>query len=489
MLHLIAEITEGPAHPNLWNPTILGVLVVLSAIGLFCGSTYLLLATNLGARLGFLVAFASLTGFMVLLSTLWWTSGNSGIDPPHGRSPSWKVVDVVSDIRQSKIEAVQNIATDGRRPTSTVDSATCAPRSTPRSCTPAPIEGVDAARPAVREVRRVARLPHRLQGLRRRYIVGGGTQQLLLAHAEVRGRAVLPHRAATPAGEAPVCDPLQDKSFAILQLRLRLAAPAGGVPVLDPVGAALRPLAARSALVRVRRAQEQEARGTPVPVAEPERLGGRPMASRATADRREQGRRRRLPVVRDHGVPLRRLALLHGPRPQAPRRAEPLDARRAHLERGRGSVQRPAPTVARERRAQDARHDGRRVRGEELRGHDPAADVRTVAAAADGRGHPRLRTDRRRAHRGDDRRPAHDLVAGAVATPRAGRDAHRQGDPVRRPPRPLVRALFPASRGRPVRQALVPPPARPRAHGVRGSRRASRRPSRDSTRCPRWARS
>src|SRR5689334_12849798 len=108
MLRLLAEITEGPAHPNLWNPTILGVLVVLSAIGLFCGSAYLLLGTNLGGRLGFLVAFASLTGFMVLLSTLWWTSGNSGIDPPHGKSPSWKVVEVVTDPAQSKFAAVHD---------------------------------------------------------------------------------------------------------------------------------------------------------------------------------------------------------------------------------------------------------------------------------------------------------------------------------------------------------------------------------------------
>ena len=81
MTHLIAEIVEGPAHPNLWNPTILGVLVVLSAIGLFCGSAYLLLATNLGGRLGFLVAFASLTGFMVLLTTLWLDVGQQRYRP------------------------------------------------------------------------------------------------------------------------------------------------------------------------------------------------------------------------------------------------------------------------------------------------------------------------------------------------------------------------------------------------------------------------
>ena len=82
------------------------MLTVLSAVGLFCGSTYLLLGTNLGARLGFLVAAAGLTGFLVLLTTLWWTSGNSGIDPPHGNSPSWKVVDVVHTLDESKINAV-----------------------------------------------------------------------------------------------------------------------------------------------------------------------------------------------------------------------------------------------------------------------------------------------------------------------------------------------------------------------------------------------
>jgi len=36
-----------------------GYFIVVFAVGLFCGSIYLLLATNLGGRLGFLVAFAS----------------------------------------------------------------------------------------------------------------------------------------------------------------------------------------------------------------------------------------------------------------------------------------------------------------------------------------------------------------------------------------------------------------------------------------------
>ena len=44
------------------------MLVVVAGIVLFCGSIYLLLGTNLGARLGFLVAFTGLMGFMVVLT-------------------------------------------------------------------------------------------------------------------------------------------------------------------------------------------------------------------------------------------------------------------------------------------------------------------------------------------------------------------------------------------------------------------------------------
>lgn len=111
-LHLLAS--EGIKNPTLWNPTLVGILTVLSGVALFCGSAYLLLATNLGARLGFLVAAAGLTAFMVLLTTLWWSSGNSGIDPPHGSSPTWHVVDVAPTLEQSKIEAVRDIAREGK---------------------------------------------------------------------------------------------------------------------------------------------------------------------------------------------------------------------------------------------------------------------------------------------------------------------------------------------------------------------------------------
>lgn len=114
-LHLL--LAEG--GNSLWNPTIIGVLTVLCAVGLFCGSTYLLLGTNLGARLGFLVAAAGLSGFLVLLTTLWLTTpgnatGNSDLDPPHGNSAAWKVVEIVDNPAQSKLAPVRELPTKGR---------------------------------------------------------------------------------------------------------------------------------------------------------------------------------------------------------------------------------------------------------------------------------------------------------------------------------------------------------------------------------------
>ena len=56
-------------HRTIWYPTILGFLVVIFAVALFCGTIWLLLGTNLGARLGFLVSFTAVTGFGVILTS------------------------------------------------------------------------------------------------------------------------------------------------------------------------------------------------------------------------------------------------------------------------------------------------------------------------------------------------------------------------------------------------------------------------------------
>lgn len=58
-----------------WEPELRGVLTVLIGTVVWMGSVYLLLGTNLGARLGFMVAFAGLAGWMALMGGVWWIYG------------------------------------------------------------------------------------------------------------------------------------------------------------------------------------------------------------------------------------------------------------------------------------------------------------------------------------------------------------------------------------------------------------------------------
>jgi hypothetical protein len=68
-----------------WNPQVRGGLYVLIAVIVLCGSGTLILGTNLGGRMGFLVSSAGLMGFMVLIGIVWWVYGIG----PQGEAPSW----------------------------------------------------------------------------------------------------------------------------------------------------------------------------------------------------------------------------------------------------------------------------------------------------------------------------------------------------------------------------------------------------------------
>ena len=125
-------------HKGLWYPTILGVLVVIAGVVLFCGTVYILLGTNLGARLGFLVAFTGLTGFMVILSLLWCTTA-SPLNTLKGRIPQWKVQEVVTSPEKSKTTDVHGIkqkqnqadATEAANVKAAVDAALVTKVTTP----------------------------------------------------------------------------------------------------------------------------------------------------------------------------------------------------------------------------------------------------------------------------------------------------------------------------------------------------------------------
>src|SRR3954454_9512420 len=69
-----------------WEPQLRGILIIIIAVSVLCGSVYLILGTNLGARLGFLLALAGLSGWVLLMGLMWWSFG-IGLK---GADPTWK---------------------------------------------------------------------------------------------------------------------------------------------------------------------------------------------------------------------------------------------------------------------------------------------------------------------------------------------------------------------------------------------------------------
>jgi hypothetical protein len=76
-----------------WDPFIRGVVITAIFILVFPGSVYLLLATNTGVRVGFLVAAAGFVGLLAVLSILWMILGSTAAV---GRPNSWKPLAVVT---------------------------------------------------------------------------------------------------------------------------------------------------------------------------------------------------------------------------------------------------------------------------------------------------------------------------------------------------------------------------------------------------------
>ena len=71
-----------------WEPQIRGIIIIIISVSVLCGSVYLILGTNLGARLGFLVSLTALAGWMMLMAIVWWVFG-IGLK---GDDATWKAV-------------------------------------------------------------------------------------------------------------------------------------------------------------------------------------------------------------------------------------------------------------------------------------------------------------------------------------------------------------------------------------------------------------
>lgn len=89
-----------------WDPVITGYLAVGISVIVLIGSVYMLLATNLGTRLGFLVSLAGLAGWMFLMGIIWWVYGIGLI----GDAPNWRAIQVTTNASASPIEDVRGLA-------------------------------------------------------------------------------------------------------------------------------------------------------------------------------------------------------------------------------------------------------------------------------------------------------------------------------------------------------------------------------------------
>lgn len=71
LLHTLAGIA--------WDPQIRGFLAFAVGVVVLIGSVYLLLVTNLGVRLGFMIAAAAIFGWLTIMGGVWWTYGSIGM--------------------------------------------------------------------------------------------------------------------------------------------------------------------------------------------------------------------------------------------------------------------------------------------------------------------------------------------------------------------------------------------------------------------------
>ena len=82
-----------------WEPEIRGWIIVIISVVVLMGSTYLILGTNLGARLGFLVALTGLAGWMMSMAIIWAIYG-IGLKGPE---PTWHPSEPITIVRDGSL--------------------------------------------------------------------------------------------------------------------------------------------------------------------------------------------------------------------------------------------------------------------------------------------------------------------------------------------------------------------------------------------------
>ena len=73
-----------------WDPTVRGIMVVLVGSTVLMGSVWLLVSTNVGVRLGTLIALSGFFGWVFIMAVVWWMYGIGW----QGKPPSWHTLDI-----------------------------------------------------------------------------------------------------------------------------------------------------------------------------------------------------------------------------------------------------------------------------------------------------------------------------------------------------------------------------------------------------------
>ncbi len=97
-----------------WDPTVRGLLIVVTAMVILPGSVFLLLATNVGARLGFLLALTGFFGWMTVQGLVWWIFAQGN----RGEQPAWVAQEVITGdlLGRTTVEPVAEGFPNGWKP-------------------------------------------------------------------------------------------------------------------------------------------------------------------------------------------------------------------------------------------------------------------------------------------------------------------------------------------------------------------------------------
>ncbi|HZA75989.1 MAG TPA: hypothetical protein VE623_06310 [Acidimicrobiales bacterium] len=106
-----------------WDPQIRGILAVLTGVIVLAGGVYLLLATNLAQRLGFLVILSALFGWMTIHGLVWWLYPPG--QGPIGDIPAWEVEEINhGDLSQALLDDAHDLDTSGLPTPDEINDAT-----------------------------------------------------------------------------------------------------------------------------------------------------------------------------------------------------------------------------------------------------------------------------------------------------------------------------------------------------------------------------